>query len=170
MDIKDKIIKALLQALKPEYVRIEDDDGISGFVVSRKFDGMSTLDRQGKIDTVLQGAPLSQTERRHVLMIAGLTPEEYEAVGPRIRVHRVKEMANGVIEFLLHGGISDAQYLREILKTYLGVQTTEPKHVNGAPGVFMSFRANGTQANPLTREKAIEVLKSDRYIEVMPGT
>ena len=39
---------------EPEYMRLDDDDGISGVVVSRMFKGMSTLDRQGRIEEVLQ--------------------------------------------------------------------------------------------------------------------
>ena len=31
----------------------------------------------------------------------------------------------------------------------------------------MSFRAKGTEADPLTKAKAIRVLKKDPYIEVM---
>jgi acid stress-induced BolA-like protein IbaG/YrbA len=153
----------------PEYVRLEDDDGISGFVVSRQFEGMSTLDRQGKIDKALQKASLTQEERRHVLMIAGLTPEEYEAVGARVRVHQVREKPGGVIEILLHGGQSDAEYIRTALNKVTGVQTTDPKAPSGAIGVLMSFRAKGTKANPLTKEKSIQVLKKDPYIELMPN-
>jgi hypothetical protein len=167
MDLKDKIINALFQSLQPEYVRLDDDDGISGFVVSRVFKGMSTLNRQGRIDEVLQNASLTQQEQRRILMIAGLTPEEYEAVGARIRVHKVKEMAGGVLEVLLHGGLSDAEYVRGALNNQKGVRTTDPKPVSGAIGVLMSFRANGSEANPLTKEKAIRVLKKDQYIEVM---
>ena len=103
-----------------------------------------------------------------MLMIAGLTPSEYDAVGARIRVHRVSEIAGGV-EILLHGALSDAEYVRGALNNQKGVQTSEPKPVNRALGVFMSFRAKGNGANPLTRDKAIRVLRNDPYIEVMPG-
>ncbi len=81
MDVKEKVIGALFKALKPEYVRLEDDDGISGFVVSRQFEGISPLDRQGRIEDAVSNASLTQEERRQVLLIAGLTPEEYASVG-----------------------------------------------------------------------------------------
>ncbi len=100
-------------------------------------------------------------------MIAGLTPAEYEAVGARIRVHKVREMAGGAVEILLHGGLSDAEYVRGALNNQKGVQTTDPKPVSGAIGVLMSFRAKGTKANPLTKNKAVQILKKDQYIEVM---
>jgi hypothetical protein len=167
MDLKDKIIEAVSRDLAPEYVRLEDDDGISGFVVSRLFKGMSSWDRQGKIEETLQKASLASEERRRILMIAGLTPEEYEAVGARIRVHRVKEMPGGAVEILLHGGLSDAEYVRGALNNQKGIQTTDPKPVSGAIGVLMSFRAKGSKANPLTKDKAIGALKKDQYIEVM---
>jgi hypothetical protein len=171
MDIKDKIIKGLFQALKPEYVRLEDDDGISGFVVSRQFEGMSTLDRQGLIEKVLSKGPqpLTQGERRRVLIIAGLTPIEYESVGARIMVHSVREMTAGAVEVLLRGSLSDAEYVRGALKNQKGVRTTEPKPANGALGLSMSFRAKGTEATPLTKEKTIRILRKDPYIEVTPN-
>ena len=167
MDIKDKVLKALSEALRPEYMRLEEEDGISGFVVSRQFEGMSVLDRQGKIHEALRAAALSREERREVLMIAGITPIEYDSVGARIRVHGVKEKAKGAIDILLHGGRSDAEYVRGALGNQKGVRTTEPKPVSGAVGVLMSFRATGTAKDPLTKEKTIQVLKQDRYIEVM---
>jgi hypothetical protein len=169
MDIEEKIITAFSQDLTPEYVRLEDDDGISGFVVSRQFKGVSALDRQGLIESALNNAPepLTRAERRRVLMIAALTPEEYASVGVRIRVRKVKETTGGAVEVLLDGGPSDAEYVRGAFKSQKGVQTTEPKSVPGALGVLMSFRAKATDASPLTKEKAVRALKKDRYIEVM---
>jgi hypothetical protein len=167
MDLRDKVISVLVQALEPEYVRLENDEGLSGFVVSRRFEGMPSLDRQEKIEEALRGASLAPEERRQVIMIAGLTPAEYDAAGIRIRVHRVKEVAGGAVEVLLHGGTSDAEYVRGSLNNQKGVQTTNPKPVSGALGVLMSFRAKGTEANPLTKEKILRALKKDPYIEVM---
>ncbi len=167
MDLKDKIVTALSQFLEIDYIRLEEDDGISGFVVSPRFEGTSSMDRQGLIDEALQS--FTPEERRQVLMIAGLTPVEYDAVGARIRVHKVKEMAGGKVEVVLDGGRSDAEYVRGAINSQKGVRTTEPHKVNGAAGVLMSFRAEGTEATPLTKEKTIRALKKDRYIEVMPN-
>jgi len=168
MDIKNKIMNVLLHGLKAEYIRLEDDEGFSGFVVSRQFEGITALERQGLIDETLRNAPdqLTAEERRRVLMIAGLTPAEYDAVGPRVRVHRVKEKA-GAVEILLHGVLSDAEYIRGVLMNHKGIQTTQPKQVKGASDILMSFRASGTTADPLTKAKVIRVLKKDPYIEVM---
>ncbi len=83
MDTKDKLTLALMELLKCEYLRLEDEDGISGFVVSSLFEGMSHLDRQMRIDEAIRKSPnpLTAKECRNVLMIAGLTPDEYSTVG-----------------------------------------------------------------------------------------
>jgi hypothetical protein len=125
------------------------------------------VDRQARIDEILRQVPLTRDELRRVLMIAGLTLEEYLAVGTRIRVHRVKEMGGDAVEITLHGGWSDAQYVQGAIKNQKDVETTDPQPVQGADGVFMSFRARGSQANPLTKEKAMRVLSTDPCIEVM---
>ncbi len=169
MEITEKIISALQAPLHPEYIHLDDDDGISGYVVSSQFEKMSPLDRQQLIDESLQKAadPLSSEEQRQILMIAGLTPLEYESVGARIRVHKIRELDDGSLEVLLHGSYSDAKYVRGALNNQEDVTTTEPQQSPGARGILMTFHAKGTQANPLTKEKAINVLEADSYIEVM---
>ncbi len=169
MEITEKIINALQEPLHPEYIRLDDDDGISGYVVSSQFEKMSPLDRQQLIDESIREAadPLSGEEQRQILMIAGLTPLEYESVGAQIRVHKIRELSDGSLEVLLHGGYSDAKYVRGALNNQKDVTTTEPQQSPGAIGILMTFHAKGTQANPLTREKAIRVLEKDPYIEVM---
>ena len=170
MGLKEKIVKALSRSFADAYVRLEEDDGISGFVVSPKFADMSTIDRQALIEQALGNAPdgLTASEQRQVLMIAGLTPQEFDSVGPRIRVHRIREMVGGTVEIVLHGRLADAEYVRGTLKNQKDVETTKPKESPGGIGVLMYFRAKGTVANPLTKAKAIRVLKADPYIEVMP--
>ena len=80
MGLTDKIADALHKSLRAEYLRLDNDDGISGFVVSPQFENISAIDRQRLIDEALPNAPdpLSAEEQRQVLMIAGLTPLEYE--------------------------------------------------------------------------------------------
>ncbi len=132
---------------------------------------MSTLDRQVLIDDALRKtkARLTPKELRQILMIAGLTPAEYDTVGARITVHNVKELAGGAVELLLHGAPSDAEYVRGALKHQKGIQTTEPRQVRGAVGALMSFRAKGSATAPLTKARAICILKNDQYIQVMPN-
>lgn len=162
MGTREKIATTLVNKLGAEYVRLEDGDGISGFVVSSRFRGMPALDRQELIED-----SLTPEQRRQVLMIAAVTPEEYDSIGPRVRIHQIKPMAKGAIKVLLHGGQSDAKFVRDVLSGQEGVQTTEPKWVPGAIGALMSFSAKGDKANPLTKEKVIEILQRDPYIDVM---
>ncbi|MCO6458164.1 MAG: hypothetical protein J5I93_22900 [Pirellulaceae bacterium] len=169
MGLPDKIVAALQTPLGAEYIRLDDDDGVSGFVVSRRFEKMSTLDRPQLIDDALRNAPdpLTPEEHRQILMIAGLTPIEYESAGARVRVHEIREHDDGSLEVLLHGGYSDAAYVRGALNNQKGVQTTEPEQCPDAIGVLMTFRAKGTAADPLTRERAIRILKAEQYVRVM---
>jgi hypothetical protein len=168
MGVKEKIIKALLRPLNAEYIRLEDDDGISGFVVSPQFAGMSSLDRQSLIDQTLGKGPtpLTPKEQRQILLIAALTPVEYSTVGAPVRIYRVKEIGGGALEILLHGGYPDAEYVQEALKNHKGVEATEPNQIAGPSDVLMSFEAKGSKTNPLTKEKALRILKKEPYIEV----
>ena len=169
MDLKDRLVTALAQDLAAEYVRLEDDEGISGYVVSSAFGGMSALDRQERIEETLGKVGMDREQRRHVLMIAGLTPEEYESVGARVRVHQVKELGGGAVEVLLHGGKSDAEYVRRVLGRGKDVVTADPASVAGAVGVLMSVRARRSVADPFTKGEAIGLLKGDRYVQVVTG-
>lgn len=84
MDLKEKVIVALKSAIVDAWLRLQDDDGISGIVVSAKFIGMSPLDRQKLIDRALRNSAVefSKQERRNILAIAALTPAEFETVDP----------------------------------------------------------------------------------------
>lgn len=165
MGVKEKALNVLSEVFRPTNIRLEDDDGITGYVVSSRFEGMSALDRQTEIDEALSRS-LTGVEKRHVLAIAGLTPAEFFAVGPRTRIHRVRQLPGGSVEILLRGGHSDSEYVRGALKNK-GVKTTTPTQDQGVPG-FMKFRA-GTKANPLTKDSVLQLLKQDQYIEVMAG-
>jgi acid stress-induced BolA-like protein IbaG/YrbA len=168
MDIKEKVINALNRSLKVDYLRLEEDDGLYGFVVSSEFAQMSALDRQWMIEEALSKARLSAPEQRHILTIAGLTPAEYEAVGADIRVLGVNEK-QGELEIVVQGGLSDAQYVRHAFDKEQGIQTTEPRRVTSKQGTLMSFRAKTTGRAALTKEKAIRVLNKTRYIAVIPN-
>lgn len=171
MEICDKLLSALSRAMPVEYARLDDDDGVSGFVVSPAFDGLSTWDRQKLIEEALAKAnpPLARAEQRHVLIIAGLTPAEYDEVGARIMVRKIRELAAGTVEVQVQGGPSDAEYVRGALTNEKGVKADEPKQLRGAAGMLMCFRARGTDTAPLTKAKALRLLKRDRYVAIMPG-
>jgi hypothetical protein len=162
MDVKEKIIDAFLKHLNAEYIRLEDEDGISGFVVSSRFKGLSSLDRQTLIDKLLKELRLSPKEHRQVLMIAALTPAEYETVGARIPVHRIRQNGHEKTEVLLQGGQSDADFVRETLARK-EIATTKPRRVADERGTLMSFHAVAT------KKRILGILKANAYITVMPN-
>jgi len=84
MDFKEKVSEALRRSIHPVRIELEDDDGISGYVVADDFRGLSSLDRQTLIDKALRdsSAELSKADLRRILMIAALTPAEYESARP----------------------------------------------------------------------------------------
>lgn len=59
----------------PDKVDLREDDGIIGVVTSKRFRRMDTMQRQNLIHDVL-ATDLTAEERRHVLLIVGVTPEE----------------------------------------------------------------------------------------------
>lgn len=85
MDLKTKVTEALRGALNVDQIRLEDNDGIFGFVVSSQFARMTALDRQTLIQKALNHSPvkLTKAEKRQILAIAGLTPVEYKGLGLR---------------------------------------------------------------------------------------
>ncbi len=90
MDLKEKVETALKGAVTATRIRLEDDDGISGFVVSTDFRGRSPLDRQTLIDKALRSSvvKLTKPELRQILAIAALTPAEYDTVDLKERHSR----------------------------------------------------------------------------------
>lgn len=170
MGIWKQVSEALYKNLECEFVLRADDDPITAVAVSERFDGVSAFDRQVMIEEALAKAPhpLSPEELRKVLMIAALTPAEYFSAGGKVRVHRVRPIAKGV-EVLVHGGVAEAEYVREVLDRVDGTKTTEPAPSEGAAGILVTFKARGSAEAPLTKERAIKALKADRYIEVVPG-
>ena len=81
--LKKKVTEVLRLSLDPDHILLEEDDGISGFVVSARFQKMTALDRQNVIHRALHGSSVKFTkaELRQVLAIAPLTPVEYAALG-----------------------------------------------------------------------------------------
>jgi stress-induced morphogen len=59
----------------PDKVSLRESDGIIGIVTSKRFRRMDTMKRQDLIHDVLT-TNLSEEERRHVLLIVCVTPEE----------------------------------------------------------------------------------------------
>ena len=85
MDLVKKVKTALNRSFKPTVLKIEDDDGVIGVVVSDDFREVESIDRQALIHDALSKSltPLSPEEMRRVLAITPMTPEEYIAYGPK---------------------------------------------------------------------------------------
>ena len=59
----------------PDKVDLRDEDGIIGVVTSKRFRRQDTMQRQNLIHDIL-ATSLNAEERRHVLLIVAVTPEE----------------------------------------------------------------------------------------------
>ncbi len=84
MDLKEKVETALRRHFESDHIELVEDDGVYGFVVSPRFQSLSAIDRQILIDRALRdpSSKLSKRESRQILVIAALTPVEYEVRGP----------------------------------------------------------------------------------------
>jgi acid stress-induced BolA-like protein IbaG/YrbA len=79
MDLREKVTDALRRNLDPADIRLKDDDGIYGIVVSDRFCDVTPLERQKLIYKALRSnsGGLSKDAIRRVLGIAALTPAEF---------------------------------------------------------------------------------------------
>jgi acid stress-induced BolA-like protein IbaG/YrbA len=62
----------------PDKVELRDEDGIIGIITSKRFHRLDTMQRQDIIHDIL-ATHLSPEERRHVVLIVAVTPEEEAA-------------------------------------------------------------------------------------------
>jgi len=82
MAIAQKLKRVLEQRFPPpDKVKLRDEDRIIGIVTSKRFRRMDTMQRQDLIHDILT-TQLTKEERRHVLLIVAVTPEEEIADGP----------------------------------------------------------------------------------------
>ena len=76
MAIMRKLKKILEERFPPpDNVNLRDDDGIIGVVTSKRFRRMDTMQRQDLIHQILVDN-LSSEERRQIVLIVCVTPEE----------------------------------------------------------------------------------------------
>lgn len=78
MDLKEKVGALLRAAFDPEELVLDDSDGVTGYLVTPKFEGYDSLERQKMINKVLRTreSGLSRAEQREIFVIAALTPVE----------------------------------------------------------------------------------------------
>jgi hypothetical protein len=81
MDLVQRVKRLLRRRFAPADIKLDDDDGVTGYIVSPMLRGKSSLERQTEIDEVLRDASarLSQEDLSRILLIAALTPVEFES-------------------------------------------------------------------------------------------
>jgi hypothetical protein len=80
-DLLPKVERILKSRFRIDHLKLEDEDGIFGSLVSPDFDGLSMSDRGALLDRAFQdpSSDLSDRERRWIKFIMTRTPVEYEA-------------------------------------------------------------------------------------------
>jgi acid stress-induced BolA-like protein IbaG/YrbA len=87
VDLVKKAKKLLSKAFPPpDKVRVEDDDGLIGTVVSARFRGLDAVDRQKMVWDALD-EHLTPEERRRVVIVLTLTPLEEKATSANSRLN-----------------------------------------------------------------------------------
>jgi hypothetical protein len=76
MDLVKKVETLLRNSpLRPDDVNLDGSDGIIGWVVSKRFEGLESIDRMNMLWDILD-AGLTKEERRRIVMIVAATPVE----------------------------------------------------------------------------------------------
>ena len=76
MELLEKVRALLLKEFPPpDKVELDDDNGIIGAVISRRFEGLESIDRINIIWDLLD-KNLTRNERRRVVTIVAVTPIE----------------------------------------------------------------------------------------------
>jgi hypothetical protein len=76
-----KVEQALRSHFQIDHLRLEDEDGIYGSLVSPDFEGVSFAERDAMLQRAYRdpASNLSDRERRRIKFIMTRTPVEYEA-------------------------------------------------------------------------------------------
>jgi acid stress-induced BolA-like protein IbaG/YrbA len=168
VDLVTKIASILKPALALERIYLDvEDDAITGYVVSKRFQGMSSLDRQKLLVKELKSAPapLTPEELRQILMIAALTPIEFDSVGAKIKIQRITESDDGDLVIVLKGNHQDGEFIQELLEKDANLVSAEIQDVPDAP-FLTKVVAHGTKDAPLTQKRAVALLASD-FVSLM---
>jgi stress-induced morphogen len=74
--LRKKVTRILREAFPPpDKIRLQDEDGVIGVVVSARFQGLDSMERLDLIDKTLD-KKLTAEEKKGVLMIVAVTPTE----------------------------------------------------------------------------------------------
>ncbi len=81
MALMRKLKRILGEAFPPpDTIKLRNHDGIVGIVTSAHFENLDSMDRQNLIHDILQKRALSREERRQILVIVAVTPDEETAL------------------------------------------------------------------------------------------
>ena len=86
MDAGAAVKDVLVKHFNPEKIHLEEEDGrVSGYVVSKHFDGVPALERQQQIYGALRDkrSGLSRKHIDQIAIVAALTPAEFRSLDPR---------------------------------------------------------------------------------------
>src|SRR5688572_13604944 len=97
MEFEEKVMHAL-RPLQLESMRLDlEGERVSGVVISSMFRGLSGLERQSRIDESLdREETFTPEERRRIVFLAALTPEEHDNVGATIPIYGIDRLDDAV--------------------------------------------------------------------------
>jgi len=82
-----------------------------------------------------------------------------------IPIHRIKMLADGTLVILIRGSEAEARQVSDILAGEPDVTVGRPRAKEGMEG-FVYLHARGSAANPLLRDRAIELLSRNPSIKL----
>jgi hypothetical protein len=166
MEIEEKLMSAL-RSIQPDSVRLDIDDfGISGVVISATFRGMSGMERQDRIDDCLdREESFTPEERRRIVFLAAMTPEEYDNVGATIPIYGIERL-DAAVAVRFHGTPSDADYLRGILSRDESLAFDAPKKRESRSGVSLELVVRRRDGGELAVDLVRDLLSRDRIVSL----
>jgi stress-induced morphogen len=76
MAFKTKVMRLLKASFPPpDHIEVEDENGIIGTVISDRFKGLDTIERQQILSQALDDK-LTGEERKRIVIIIAMTPRE----------------------------------------------------------------------------------------------
>jgi hypothetical protein len=138
MELKEKVERALRNHFQVDYLKLIDNEGISGVLVSPDFEGVGRLDRHRRIDRALhdRSEKLTRGEQRRVVLIAPFTPTEYGPIGPDeddedTDEARAEKEARDCIADLI-------PKVEQLLRSRFHISVLQLRHGNGIYGFVVS--------------------------------
>jgi hypothetical protein len=168
MEFEAKVMNAL-RPLQLESVRLDmEGERVSGVLISKTFRGMSSLDRQFRIDEYLdREESFTPEERRRIVFLAALTPEEYDNMGATIPIYGIDRIDDAVaVRF--HGTPSDADYLRTVLGRDESLTFDAPEKRESRSGVSLEMFVRRRDGSVPPVDLVRDLLSRDQFVSLSP--